>query len=179
MSRWFVFMQRLNTMFKQTSNVACKNILFNQFDMRDMHESMLRLYKFAREHKKITGQTELGVALGGESPQTVKNWEARGISQRGANLAQKKFGCDANWLLGKSEIALHTDRDQSTSRLIATESDNPWIWPFKRVSPEQYALLDPEEKRHIEKDILIRVKNRGDPEKQDTPANYSATGKAA
>ena len=144
-----------------------------------MHESMVRLYKFAREHKKITGGTELGVALGNESPQTIKNWEARGISQRGANLAQKKFGCDANWLLGKSETVFHIDRDQAAGRAAITESDNPWHWPFKRVSPAQYALLEPQEKRHIEKSILMLVKNRGDPEKQEKPANYRVPGKTA
>lgn len=143
-----------------------------------MHASLTKLYKFVRKNKGITGQTELATALG-ETPQTINNWEARGISQRGANSAQKKFGCDANWLLGKSETIYHVDRDQTASRLIAAEKENPWQWPFKRVSPAQYALLEPDEQRHIEKDILMRVKNRGDPEKHETPANYSATGKAA
>lgn len=96
-------------MFTQNTNAACKNILFNEGQMNPMHESMARLYRFARENKKVTGQTELANALG-ETPQTVNNWEARGISQRGANVAQRKLGCDANWLLGKSEITYPAGR---------------------------------------------------------------------
>ena len=80
--------------------------------MHEMHESMARLYKFARENKKITGQTELANALG-ETPQVVNNWEKRGISQRGANVAQKKIGCDANWILGKTELTFQVSRGNS------------------------------------------------------------------
>ena len=99
-------------MFNHESNVMCKNILFNDACMHHMHESMARLYKFARENKKITGQTELANALG-ETPQVVNNWEARGISQRGANTAQIKLGCDANWLLGKKETVYQTSQGNS------------------------------------------------------------------
>jgi hypothetical protein len=91
--------------------------MFNQSAMHPMHDSMGRLYKFVRENKKITGQTELATAMG-ETPQVINNWEGRGISQRGANLAQKKFGCDANWLLGKSETVFHIDRDQAATRVV-------------------------------------------------------------
>lgn len=167
-------------MFINKSNASCKNILFNQGVMHQIHESMERLYKFARENKGITGQTELATALG-EAPQTVNNWEnpKRGISQRGANVAQKKIGCDANWILGKSANAYHIDRDQAATRMPATDTKGMWDWPFRRVSPAQFKMLRPDEKRHIEKDILIRVKNRGDPEKNSGPAHSNMANKAA
>ena len=156
-------------MFNQKSNMPCKNILFNRQQMSKMHDSMERLYKFPKANRSITGQTDLATAMG-ETPQVINNWEARGISQRGANLAQKKFGCDANWLLGKSVHPMHMPIEGTTVRLTDMESQNPWDWPFKTVSAAQYSLLEPEEKQHIETDILLRVKNRGDPLKQTTPA---------
>lgn len=65
---------------------------------------MTRLYaafadtaRAANPRAKI-GQSALARRLN-ESPQTVKNWEARGISQRGAQRAQAAFGVNATWLL--------------------------------------------------------------------------------
>lgn len=121
-------------MFNQQSNATCKNILFNALDMHQMHESMAKLYKFARENKQITGQTELANALG-ETPQTVNNWEARGISQRGANVAQRKIGCDANWLLGKSETIYQTSRGNSIAH---TEINDRAVISLPPAKPDKW-----------------------------------------
>lgn len=60
---------------------------------------MVRLYEIAANHRdKVKGQSALARALN-ESPQTVKNWETRGISKGGAIKAQATFGCDATELL--------------------------------------------------------------------------------
>lgn len=157
--------------------MLCKNILFNQSDMTEIHPTMIRLYKFAKDNKSIVGQTNLANALG-ESPQVVKNWETRGISQRGANLAQKKFGCDANWVLGRSNHPMHTAIEETKAHRPVVESGGAWIWPFKTVSAAQYNQLEPEEKAHIEADILLRVKNRGDPQKEEAPAPITANGQS-
>ena len=63
---------------------------------------MKRLYEAARalNHPQLHGefgQSAMAVFLG-ESPQTLNNWEMRGMSQRGMKVAQQKMGCDANWL---------------------------------------------------------------------------------
>lgn len=158
--------------------MLCKNILFNQLDMTDFHPSMTRLYKFAKDNRSIAGQTNLANALG-ESPQVVKNWEARGISQRGANVAQRKLGCDANWLLGRSNHPMHTPIEETKAHHPVIEAGSAWLWPFKTVSLAQYNLLEADERAHIEADILLRVKNRGDPEKQTEPALIAATGRSA
>lgn len=88
---------KLNTMVKQKSNTAFNNILFTKHKMMDMHESMERLYSAAKEIKKIEGQSAVARLLN-ELPQTLKNWESRGISKGGAIKAQEVIGCNANWL---------------------------------------------------------------------------------
>lgn len=93
-------------MFKQTSNMACNNILFKSSKIDGMHPSMVKLYRIADDTLKIKGQSAVARALS-ESPQTVKNWETRGISKGGAMKAQAVFGCNANELLQtQAEIML-------------------------------------------------------------------------
>jgi hypothetical protein len=87
----------------------CNNILFNQPKIAAMHPSMVKLYRIAKDARNITGQSALARALV-ESPQTVKNWESRGISKGGAMKAQAVFGCNANDLLQtKAEIMVIQD----------------------------------------------------------------------
>lgn len=78
--------------------MTCNNILFNALKIECMHDSMVKLYKIAKDAKGIVGQSAVARALN-ESPQTVKNWETRGISKNGAIKAQETFGCNANDLL--------------------------------------------------------------------------------
>lgn len=85
-------------MFKQNANTACNNILFKATKINGMHPSMVKLYKIAKDTQKVVGQSAVARALV-ESPQTVKNWEKRGISKGGAMKAQAVFGCNANDLL--------------------------------------------------------------------------------
>lgn len=136
---------------------------------------MVRLYEFVRESHQLSGQTALADRMG-ETPQTVNNWESesRGISQGGALTAQRVFGCDANWLLGTSNIARRPETP--TGMVIASDSNGGWQWPFWKVSREAYALLTTEEKEHLEKGILLTVKNRGSPEKQSDPEYKIASG---
>lgn len=137
---------------------------------------MQRLYKFVRDEKRITGQTNVAVEMG-ESPQVLKNWESRGISQRGANQAQKKFGCDANWLLGKNTAPIYAPTEQPQTHTVSEK--NPWAWPFNVVSRQQWDQLFEDERVHIENDILLRVKNRGDPLKEAPPAPNAANARSA
>lgn len=73
-------------------------MVFSAGTIPGMHETTERLYEVAKAVKAIQGQSALAVALS-ESPQTVNNWETRGVSAVGALNAQKVFGCNANWLL--------------------------------------------------------------------------------
>lgn len=93
----------LNVTFKQKSNAAFNNAVFSLgriHRMSDslMHPSMERLYQAARELKDVVGQSAVGRLLNA-SPQTIKNWESRGVSKTGAITAQEIVGCSATWVL--------------------------------------------------------------------------------
>jgi SOS-response transcriptional repressor LexA len=62
-----------------------------------MNTQMERLYSAAKELKGLVGQSALARALN-TSPQTVHNWELRGISKQGLLLAQRIIGCSAQWI---------------------------------------------------------------------------------
>jgi hypothetical protein len=160
-------------MFTTTSNTTFNNTLFNGETMPKMHASMLKLYKFADDNHKVVGQSALARKLK-ESPQTVKNWESRGISEGGALNAQNVLGCNANWLLDK--CTTEQAPESPSGMLIAAEKQRDWGWPFQRISRAEYGLLTSEEREHIEDGIVLLVKNRGQPEKQNTPAIKIANG---
>ena len=96
-------MPALNTMFNQLSNTAFNNILFSRGTIggmadADMHPTMERLYEAASTLRGIAGQSNLADALN-ESPQTLNNWERRGISKRGALAAAQVIGCNPQWVI--------------------------------------------------------------------------------
>lgn len=92
--------------FTDVSNGACNHRPEVTGTIPPMHESMARLYQAARQLRGIEGQTRLADALN-ESPQTVNNWENRGISAIGALEAQREFGLDATWVLtGEGHMTL-------------------------------------------------------------------------
>lgn len=160
-------------MFTHLSNTTFNNTLFKDGTIPSVHASMEKLYQFVDKSIKLSGQSALAHKMK-ESPQTVKNWETRGISEGGALKAQHLFGCNANWLLGQSEAAKAPDH--ASGPMIASDNNGGWNWPFWSVSPKAYALLTDDERRHIEDGILIAVRNRGQPEKYPSPANKIATG---
>ena len=90
-----------------------------------MHESAARLYLAAKELRAVEGQTPVAALIGAETPQTLNNWEVRGVSKEGALLAQAALGCDALWILyGRGTMTAG--------------------WPFKRVPLGRWlALLEP------------------------------------
>lgn len=62
-----------------------------------MHMQMKRLYEAAEALRGITGQSDVARILNA-SPQTLNNWEARGMSKSGMLTAQAVIGCSATWL---------------------------------------------------------------------------------
>ena len=96
----------------------------------DMHETMTRLYQ-AANLTGVTGQSDVARRLG-QSPQTLNNWEARGMSKGGMLIAQRIFGCSAVWLetgqdsLGKAlddfQMALNLADHSERSILLSTIS---------------------------------------------------------
>lgn len=91
-------MSALNAVFKPSVNGSFNNSLFSGGTIQPMHQAASRLYRAATELRGTAGQTRVAKLLD-QSPQTVKNWETRGVSADGALLAQAYIGCDANWVL--------------------------------------------------------------------------------
>jgi phage repressor protein C with HTH and peptisase S24 domain len=103
-------------MFKQKSNKACNNNLFSSRKIDPMHTQMERLYEAAKALKSIGGQSELARALNA-SPQTVKNWEARGVSKQGLLTAQRVIGCSAVWVeTGKGQMQVNEGAEVPASK---------------------------------------------------------------
>jgi hypothetical protein len=90
---------------------------------------MEKLYQIARDAHAITGQSALARAMV-ESPQTVKNWESRGISKNGAIKAQALFGCNANELLSTTKEVHLPNRHLAAEPIEATyvlQKKNKWV----------------------------------------------------
>ena len=66
-----------------------------------MHPTMERLYQAARELEGISMPAKVAIALG-ESQQTLKHWENRGMSSRGIVRACERFRINAQWLTGEA-----------------------------------------------------------------------------
>ena len=102
------------------------------------------------------------------SPQTVKNWSSRGISKEGAMAAQAKFGCDANELREKAEIAFSTDVDHAATKVIAMEparSDLKQRWkdPYVDEALGIFLRLAPEDRKGAVAALRSYVQNLGPP----------------
>lgn len=96
-----------------------------------MHPSTDRLYIAAHKLKDVNGQSAVARLLN-ESPQTVKNWETRGVSRSGALRAEEVIGARAAWILtGDGEMA-PSDSQLSIPPVAPPADDSP---------PEGYARL--------------------------------------
>lgn len=116
-----------------------------------MHSQMERLYEAARELKGVIGQTALARQLG-VSPQTLNNWEARGVSKKGLITCQQVLGLSILWLesgkgpksLTDTPNAVLTPLGQNRIPLISEEQALNWSVDMsaKEVVVETYLLSD-------------------------------------
>lgn len=92
-------MAELNAMFNEASTAAFNTPRVRRLKLRRMpiHASTARLYEAAKVLMGVTGQSAVASLLN-ESPQTVKNWEERGVSATGAITAEIAIGCRAGWI---------------------------------------------------------------------------------
>lgn len=86
-----------------------------------MHPATERLYQAAKTISDIAGQSAVARVLN-ESPQTVKNWESRGVSRAGALKAEEILGVRAAWLL-TGEGAMSQDGGAPAPVVHSTHSD--------------------------------------------------------
>lgn len=74
-----------------------------------MENTTARLYQAAKELKGLTNPSQIARAFN-TSPQTVKNWESRGMSKEGLLKAQQIIGVSALWLeTGEGNMQLVRD----------------------------------------------------------------------
>lgn len=74
-----------------------------------MENTTARLYQAAKELKGLTNPSQIARAFN-TSPQTVKNWESRGMSKEGLLKAQQIIGVSALWLeTGEGNMKLTSD----------------------------------------------------------------------
>lgn len=163
-------------MFTNASITLCNNGAFNPPTIRGMdegreiHPSMGRLYEACGRMRGINTQSAVARLLN-ESPQVVKNWEARGISERGALAAQKIVGCDAVWLLeGGAEIEFrpaHATSMLAASDKVANYGAPASPWPFERVTPQQWWHdLKPRHRKKAEDLVLTYIEDHLPPARQ-------------
>lgn len=113
-----------------------------------MNEQMKRLYHAAETIKGLKTSSEVARALN-TSPQVLKNWETRGISNQGLLLAQKELGCYSLWLeTGKGPMCPdRSGNDQSISlsqspvEIPAGASIRVYEDPSE-LDPESYVWVD-------------------------------------
>lgn len=103
-------------MLKHLSNTASDTTCLVGVRLALMHASAERLYKAAKDLCNTVGQSNLARLLV-ESPQTVENWETRGVSNAGCVKAEGRIGCRAYWVsTGEGEMRcnapMHSDPRQ-------------------------------------------------------------------
>lgn len=94
---------------------------------------------------------------------------------------RKRYDLAPGWFdlpLG-SQLPAKADEPGLTSArpLRAAQKVASWNnpeWPFANVEPADFFRLTAEERQHIEKDILLRIKNREPPSNQHQPAPNGA-----
>lgn len=84
-------------MFKRESIVLLSSRCGVGAKLQAMHPTTERLFKAAAEVAGLSKPSQIAVALG-ESQQTLKNWEARGASQRGLLRACELWGLSPSWV---------------------------------------------------------------------------------
>jgi hypothetical protein len=133
-----------------------------------MHPSAERLYLAARSFG-VEGQSAVARWLN-EAPQTINNWEKRGVSMRGALEAQKKTGHSAAWILegGDEPVAFRRRAASGRSRAAACENLSP---EEQQLIANLRAIGDEDEKRHLLEEIARKAaRNRAPRRKVPGPA---------
>lgn len=124
--------------------------------MSEISKTAKRLYEAAERLRDVRGQSAVARLLG-VSPQVMKNWELRDVSEGGALLAQMHIGCDANWILGRHGtmtkntrgVTNEANEDQAVYRV------NRPRWPFTRIQHEEWQALSDHQRRIAES--LLRL----------------------
>ncbi|UXA66046.1 helix-turn-helix domain-containing protein [Xanthomonas prunicola] len=127
---------------------------------------MKRLYEAASKlQPPIRGQSDLARRLS-QSPQTVKNWEARptGVSAAGASKAQHALGISTTWILEGSlpmfvgdETRTHQSQDAGSIREILAAA----VTIARRVQDMAIAPIEGERYVQLLTEAAMKVQESG------------------
>ncbi|MEM4988813.1 S24 family peptidase [Collimonas sp. H4R21] len=126
-------------MFKFEANSLCNNSLFKSGTITRMHETSKRLYEAAAALRDVRDPSSVARLIGA-SPQTLKNWESRGVSNQGMFDAERVIGCRAAWI--------RTGEGPMTADESTTVDEN-----ITQYLPKDYRRVveyDPENDNYIE-----------------------------
>lgn len=110
-------------------NISLREQQTRRYSTNPMNETMKRLYEFLKTTHKLEGQSAVAARLN-MSPQTLNNWERRGISKNGALQAQTVFGCNARWVI--SGIGPKVVADEGLS-----EKEAEILMVFRKIESDQ------------------------------------------
>ena len=108
-----------------------------------MHETMARLYQAVKELKGIEGrgaQSEIARLLDA-SPQQIKNWEGRGISNQGMITISETLGISAHWL--KTGAGEMREVYKLPTKGEVRDIHTPMTWSSKTSLPEDDYVFRP------------------------------------
>jgi hypothetical protein len=123
--------------------------------MSEIQPTTARLYQAADDLRDVKGQSAVARLLN-VSPQVMKNWEARGVSEGGALLAQKIIGCDANWILSGAGAKQTTYKTTGKPANVMALHEKPADylvspgWPFLSFNQDDWNAMDADSKAQIE-----------------------------
>lgn len=125
---------------------------------------------------KVTG-VQLAAACG-VAPPSVSAWrtgDSKTLSASNLLAAAKRLGVRPEWLAdGIGPKHMH-DAVAPLQHMIRENSrDHEYLWPFKRINPQQWSLLDDEQKSDIEKYVALQVKTKAPAPKHREPAHKAA-----
>src|ERR1041385_8538038 len=113
----------------------CNTFCLVRATIAPMNIQMTRLYEAAKALRGLDGQSDVARALNA-SPQTINNWEARGISKPGLLKAQAIFGCSATWLetgLGPMTVSDAEPQFANPLSVVVAEANDPNFYQVPKV----------------------------------------------
>lgn len=153
-----MFNNMSNTMFNKSKTPCLTN---EHIDLLAfvMDETMIRIYKAARDLHGIDGQTPLANAID-ELPQTVNNWEKRGASKQGMIKIQEILGISIDYIKGKVDGYNKSPPSKLTHPATKSGSVSAFISGVEIHSIE-HQLLDTFKKLSLaHKDALLILANK-------------------
>lgn len=129
-------MAALNTMAKRCVNTPRELFVQCGRTLTDMHPTTERLFRAAEEVGGLSTPSKVAFALG-ESQQTLKHWEKRGLSQRGIVRACELWGVSPAWL--KEGVEPMRAGDLSVAHAV---SDLRPIVTIQKVTWEELPVAD-------------------------------------